>query len=51
MFLHIFAKNRKANLTTAELAEYSKAAHELAKLSKEQLLALVAKRGWRELEI
>ena len=51
VFLHIFPKSRKANLTKAELAEYSKAAQELAKLSLEKLTALGLKRGWRELDI
>jgi hypothetical protein len=51
VFLHIFRKSRKANLTRAELAEFGKAAQELAKLSADQLPALVAARGWRELHL
>ncbi len=51
VFLHIFPKSGKANLTKGELAEYVELAHGLAKLTDEQLLALSAKREWRELEI
>ena len=51
VFLHIFPKSKKANLTKSELAMYSRAAQELAKLKDKELTALSAKRGWRELEI
>jgi hypothetical protein len=51
VFLHIFPKSGKANLTKGELAEYIELAHGLAKLTDEQLLALSSKREWRELEI
>ena len=51
VFLHIFPKSKKANLTKSELAMYSRAAQELAKLTDKELTALSAKRGWRELEI
>ena len=51
VFLHIFPKSKKANLTKSELAMYSHAAQELAKLTEEQLSALSATRGWKELEI
>jgi hypothetical protein len=51
VFLHIFAKSKKANLTEPELAIYSKAAQEFAKLTDEEFAALTATRGWRELEI
>ena len=51
VFLHIFPKSKKANLTKSELAMYSRAAQELAKLTNRELTALSAKRGWRELEI
>ena len=51
MFLYIFLKNRKANLTKSELAMYSRAGQEFAKLTNKELTALSAKRGWRELEI
>jgi hypothetical protein len=51
VFLHIFLKSKKANLTKSELAMYSRAGQELAKLTDKELTALSAKRGWRELEI
>ena len=51
VFLHIFPKNRKGNLTKGELAEYVELARGLAKLTDEQLLAVSSKREWRELEI
>jgi hypothetical protein len=51
VFLHILPKSKKANLTKSELAMYSRAGQELAKLTDKELTALSAKRGWRELEI
>lgn len=51
VFLHIFPKSKKANLMKSELAMYSRAGQELAKLTDKELTALSAKRGWRELEI
>jgi hypothetical protein len=51
LFPHFFPKNRKANLTKSELALYSQAAQELVKLTEEQLIALSAQRGWRELKL
>ena len=51
VFLHIFPKSKKANLTKSELAMYSRAGQELAKLTDKELSALSAKRRWRELEI
>jgi len=51
VFLHIFAKNRKANLSESELAEYLKLAGFLEKLTETKLKELAATRGWRELEI
>jgi|HubBroStandDraft_3_1064219.scaffolds.fasta_scaffold310223_1 hypothetical protein len=51
VFLHIFPKSKKANLTESELAMYSQAAQEFAKLTNKELTILSAKRGWRELEI
>ncbi len=51
MFLHLFAKSAKANLTKSELDLYLKAAYELAKLTEEQLSALSATRGWRTLDL
>ncbi len=51
VFLHIFPKSKKANLTQSELAMYSQAAQELAKLTDKEFALLSAIRGWRELEI
>ena len=51
VFLHIFPKSRKANLSKSELAEYLKAAQVLERLSEKEFLALRATKGWRLLEI
>ena len=51
MFLHIFPKSKKANLTKSELAMYLRAGQELGKLADKELAALSANRGWRELKI
>lgn len=51
VFLHIFPKSKKANLTKSEMAMYSRAGQEFAKLTDKELTALSAKRGWRELKI
>ena len=51
VFLHIFPKSKKANLTKSELAMYSQAAEVFAKLTEKELTALAAQRGWKELEI
>ncbi len=51
VFLHVFSKGRKANLSKSELAIYLKAAQELEKLSEEGHLAAGTTRGWRRLEI
>ncbi len=51
VFLHIFAKSRKANLSKSELAEYVTLAQFLEKLTETKLQELAATRGWRELEI
>jgi hypothetical protein len=51
VFLHIFAKSRKANLTKSELAEYLKLARFLEALTDAKLKELVVKEGWRELEL
>jgi len=50
VFLHIFAKSRKANLTKSELTEYLKLARFLEALPEAKLKELVAE-GWRELEL
>jgi hypothetical protein len=51
VFLHIFAKSRKASLLKSELTEYLEFARSLEALTKAQLKALAATRGWRELEL
>jgi hypothetical protein len=51
VFLHIFPKSKKPNLTKSELAMYSRAGQELAKLTDKELTALSVNRGWRELKI
>lgn len=51
VFLHMFPKSGKANLTKSELAEYLKLAQGLEKLTDGKLEELGAKRGWRELKI
>ncbi len=51
VFLHIFAKSRKANLTKYDLAVYLKFAHFLEGLTEAQLNELVANEGWRELPL
>jgi hypothetical protein len=51
VFLHLFAKNQKANLLKSELAPYQEAAREFAKLTEQQLSALSATQGWRALDL
>jgi hypothetical protein len=51
VFLHVFPKSRKANLSKSELAEYQKAAQVLEKLSEKDLFALEAAKGWRQLKL
>jgi hypothetical protein len=51
VFLHIFSKSGKTNLTKAELAEYLKLAQSLNKLTETKLTELSTAKGWRELEI
>lgn len=50
IFLHIFPKSGKANLTKSELAAYLEFAQELEKLTDEKLEELSIKNGWRELK-
>lgn len=50
VFLHVFAKSQKANLTQSELALYQQAAQELANLTDNQLNALSATRGWKAVD-
>jgi hypothetical protein len=51
VFLHIFAKSKKANLTKSELAEYLKLARFLEGLTEAKLKELAATEGWRELKL
>jgi hypothetical protein len=51
VFLHIFPKSRKANLSKSDLAVYLRAAQELEKLPEKEFLASGATKGWRQLEI
>ncbi len=51
VFLHIFSKGQKANLSKKELAYYHKAAQEFEKLAETQFLAARDTKGWREIEI
>jgi hypothetical protein len=50
VFLHMFAKSKRGNLTRKELAPYQKLAKMLSKLDDEQLDALVDEREWRKIE-
>jgi len=51
IFLHMFAKSGKANLTKSELAVYVDFAKELDRLTDVQLQSLRDKQGWKEIEI
>lgn len=51
IFLHVFPKSRKANLSKGELAMYLKAAQIYGALSDEDFIAATATRGWRYFEI
>lgn len=51
VFLHIFSKSGKANLTKSELETYLTLAEHLDKLTDEKLKELGVKKGWRELKI
>ncbi len=51
VFLHIFSKSDKANLTKYELADYLEVAKSLEELTQAKLRELGATRGWREIEI
>ena len=51
VFLHVFLKSRKANLTKSELAEYLKLARFLEGLTESELRKLVATEGWRVLKL
>ena len=49
VFLHLFAKNEKGNLTDAELATYREFAKHLATLTAEQIRKLVEQKKWIEI--
>ena len=51
VFLHVFAKSRRANLTKSELNEYLKLARFLEGLAAAKLKELAGTEGWRELEL
>ncbi len=51
VFLHVFPKSRKANLTKSELTAYLKLARALEGLTDAKLKALGATEGWKELEL
>lgn len=50
VFLYLFAKNRKANLSEAELVDLKGTARVVMSLDNDQLRQLVDSRGWREIE-
>ena len=51
VFLHLFAKSRRANLKDDELVILKEFAAELDKLSDADLGRLVAEEGWRKVEL
>jgi len=51
VFLHMFAKSDKANLTKSELIEYLKLAKLLDALTAAQLADLSSVKGWKEIAI
>lgn len=51
VFLHLFPKSVKANLTKSELDQYLKLAETLEKLTEAKLKELGEKKGWKELEL
>lgn len=50
VFLHLFPKSAKANLTKAESAEFLELARFLERLTDIELKALGERRGWRKIE-
>ncbi|MGU3537507.1 type II toxin-antitoxin system RelE/ParE family toxin [Methylobacterium sp. A54F] len=50
VFLHMFAKSERANLTKKEQVAYHDYAEQLAKHTDEQFSRLVIERGWRRIE-
>lgn len=51
VFLHLFPKSARANLSKAELYQYLKLAETLEKLTEAKLKELGETKGWKELEI
>ncbi|WP_036293511.1 type II toxin-antitoxin system RelE/ParE family toxin [Methylosinus sp. PW1] len=51
VFLHLFSKSAKANLTDSELAEYLEFARILDRMTDVELQALGEQRGWRKIEL
>jgi hypothetical protein len=51
VFLHIFAKSRKANVTKSELTVSLKLARALEGLTEAKLKESAAAEGWRELKL
>lgn len=51
VFLHLFSKSAKANLTDSESAEYLEFARFLDRLTDVELRALGEQRGWRKIEL
>ena len=47
--LHVFAKNRKANLTSVEQRVFRDIARELKKLQTEHFEALIVQRAWAQI--
>ncbi|MCJ2060888.1 type II toxin-antitoxin system RelE/ParE family toxin [Methylobacterium sp. J-048] len=50
VFIHMFAKNRKANLTKREQDAFRDYAEQLAQHTEEYFSRLVAERGWRRID-
>lgn len=50
VFLHIFAKNEKSNLTQAELTTYRTLAKALAGLTPQDIQKLLESEKWRRIE-
>jgi hypothetical protein len=51
VFLHLFPKSARTNLTKAELDKYLKLAETLERLTEAKLKELGETKGWKELEI
>jgi hypothetical protein len=51
VFLHIFPKNRKANLTKSELEVYLKLTRAIEALTEGRVKELVATNAWSKLEL